>query len=327
MAGDRAALLLILAMLAAPAAADALAVSPCLRLFPPEAPARTPYVGSTFELTVTMENACDEPVGVVITPVLGPRAHGPATLSADLGPREKASLAVPLWTELGRGGLQDIGLAVSAGDGAGRASWVESVVGTRNPLFEPSFIAITAFIVLGSLVLGHGNGRDRLPALLAAIGILVAVASLQSLVGASADDPAFRIGLELGLAGAVLVLWRREVARVLHGHPDVFLVVSFVSARVILFDPAGGLALGPSRIGATAATYLSDLAVVALAVALPPVLPPASAPAWEALLLGGTLYLCWWLVLARAARTMAAAAAAAAGRAMASIGVAGTGAR
>lgn len=312
-----------------PAVAEGLPLSPCLLVDSVRMPGSEPYVGRPFNVDVVVTNICGRPVEARLIPSLPPGLHTSASspMVAVVGPLRSAVLRIPLWSDVGWGDIVDVSLILAAGDEPGRFLRLDLPVELRNPFLEQSFFAITIILILGTLVLrSRQEGENTmLSQALATMGILIVAMALLSLV----RDPVLGnrgfYDLELLMVGAIMVFWSADIADLFRDHPDLFLLATLFFVRFYLFEPAYGLGTGMGQLAATARTYVTDLAVALVAFFLPPVfhvnahmLPSKIAP-----VVGGTAYLCWWLILLRAIRRTTRARAPAAEDAIAAPGLTG----
>ncbi|MDP6627658.1 MAG: sulfite exporter TauE/SafE family protein [Methanopyri archaeon] len=284
-----------------PAVAEGQPLSTCLLVHSVRMPGTEPYVGRPFNVDVVVTNICERPIEAKLIPSLPPGLHTSASspIVAIVGPLQYAMLRLPLWSDVGWGDIVDVSLLLAAGDEPGRFIHLVLPVELRNPFLEVSFLAITIILILGTLVRRSQkeNEDTLLSQALAMMGVLIVAMALLSFVRNPVLGNEGFYDLELLMVGAIMVFWSADIA-------DLFLLATLFFVIFYLFEPAYGLGVGMGQLATTARTYLTDLAVALVAFFLPPVfhvnahmLPSKIAP-----VVGGTAYLCWWLILLRIIR-------------------------
>ncbi|MDP7081544.1 MAG: sulfite exporter TauE/SafE family protein [Candidatus Undinarchaeales archaeon] len=312
-----------------PAVAQGQQLSPCLLVHSVRTPGAEPYVGRPFNVDVVVSNICEKPIEAKLIPSLPPGLHTGASspIVAIVGPLQYAMLRLPLWSDVGWGDIVDVSLLLAASDDPGRFLHLVLPVELRNPFLEMSFLAITIILILGTLVRrSRKEGENTmLSHALRTMGVIIVAVALLSLVRNPVLGNGGFYDLELLMVGAVMAFWSADIADLFQDHPDMFLLATLFFVRFYLFEPAYGLGTGMGQLAATARTYVMDLSVALVAFFLPPVfhfnahmLPSKIAP-----VIGGTAYLCWWLILLKAIRRTARARAPAAEDAIAPPGLTG----
>ena len=289
-----------------PTVVEGQSLSPCLRIGSVLIPGSEPYVGRPFNVDVVMTNICDRSVEASLVPALPPGVHTDTSipLVANVEPGRSALLRLPLWTDIGWGTIIDIGVVLTADDSAGRLLRLELPVELRNPFLEVSFFAITTMLVLATLVWRSRQDGDNslLPLVLTTVGMIIVGMALLSLAKGPILKNSGFYNLELLMIGTIIVFWSADIANLFREHPDLFLLASLFFVRFYLFEPAYGFGTGMGLLTITARTYVTDLAVALVAVILPPLfhVNAHALPYGVALLVGGTAYLGWWLILFKA---------------------------